>query len=254
MKTITGIISCSLIFAVISAATAAEFIIREYPDRFVVEYDGSSDAEQAAIPQVNAPKPALSTSRIRAPRPAPATTQASTSKPATAATQSSEAELEQLLQANEESKSKGKPLAESDGTDASTLAYSVTMISAPMPASPITQTSAPMQSSSIIQASTSAAAPSIFQTSTPVAPTPAMTPPPSIIQDSTSEPASSISQASLAEQEQQINNAINNAIKSRLEEEGSKRVISRMESWMKRIEMLKALNQKATEAKKSAMK
>lgn len=43
MKTLPLLLGCGLIFSTTLNAAAAEVTIKEYPDRFVVDYDGSMD-------------------------------------------------------------------------------------------------------------------------------------------------------------------------------------------------------------------
>src|SRR6185369_17164389 len=109
MKTTVGVIGFTLFFTVINIAAAAEFVIREYPDRIVIEYDGTSDARSAPTmtPRTRAPKPAHSIAPAREPRPTRTETQPSGT-----------AELEQLVQMDEESRDRSKTVSESDGAGA----------------------------------------------------------------------------------------------------------------------------------------
>lgn len=43
MKRLTGFTCCGLLLAALSSAQAGEMIVREFPDRFEVEYDGTND-------------------------------------------------------------------------------------------------------------------------------------------------------------------------------------------------------------------
>ncbi len=54
MKVITAILFCGLAFTAFRIADAAEVVVHEYPDRIVVECDGSKDAPTSGAAQ-NAP-------------------------------------------------------------------------------------------------------------------------------------------------------------------------------------------------------
>jgi hypothetical protein len=56
MKVCLSIIVCCLALAAVPVSEAAEVIIHEYPDRVVVECDGSKDAVQPSTPTETAGK------------------------------------------------------------------------------------------------------------------------------------------------------------------------------------------------------
>ena len=247
MKTIAGFISFTMIFAVVGTAAAAEFVIREYPDRFVVEYDGSNETKQTpAITRPTAPRPAPSTATDRA----------------TADSQASVAVLEQLLQTGDDTQTRSKPATDSDGAGVPTLAYSSAMtnpaMTAPLPsrlnASPSNSATAPSGTASPPPSFASAPPPyiapppSVASVPTAIVPPVAASEASSAIQTSTSDPVQTLAQNNATGQDQILNDAINSAITSRLEGDGSK-VLSRMDAWMKRLQFMKDLNQKALDAK-----